>query len=688
MTLLLLLAPGCATAPSADAPTSDSGSPDDATAAACAVTAALELVPLDAWGRDVDVTVTWDATPTTARADTDGPGVARVPFGAAPYTLRARIEAPDHTPATLTAQWDGSTFQLTADGAVGIVTGVEARAADGLGCDPAPRVPVTSAYVLLDHSWLAAAGRAPTRNSIQLYVDGETHWEAVADDLADVEDRVTWSTWWWESSFELLRDDDAGVRATHTIGALFSALPQAERRVLINRFWDDNVDWNVYLNSDAALRAAAESAGDGFEVILQGNPTAVPVYAEYTGEAAPIDLLARVRANPRYADRLLDADDRRRAVELTLEAASWHQKAMVFDGRVAWVTGMNTKQTDWDAADHAVFDARRMNADADEDARAEVRGEELLPDNEPRKDYGVRLEGPAARDVEDILLQRWDAARTDGSMYAENATPFALDDAPGPQDSAPLVQVVATMPEPWADQSILETHAKAIRNAQSYVFIEDQYFRAPRLNEALVQAMDTDPELVLIVITQAVSDTDGGAKYTYLSDAIFRARYPDRYQLLQLTSAELTVEEGWVWDDAAVEVAPIFLHSKLRIVDDRYLSVGSCNMNNRGYLYEGELNVAVLDEGFATDARRRIFADLVGPAWRELLTDDARNNFDVLALAAQSNAEALAWWDAYAEDFDDADDAEAAWSADHPSGFVYPLQIGEGYWWDVGPDAF
>ncbi len=688
MVSLLLLLAGCSPTTVADASPPEEPRTDDTPAATCDVTAALELVPLDPWGRDLDVTVTWDAAPTTARADSDGPGVVRVPFGSAPFRLRARLEAEDHLPATLTAQWDGTAFQLSADGAVGRVTGVEDRVADGLGCNPAPRIPVTTAYVLLDHTWLAAAGRAPSHNAVELYTDGETHWEAVAEDLAAVEERVTWSTWWWESSFELLRDDDADVRAAHTIGALFSALPQAERRVLINRFWDDNVDWNVYLNSDADLRAAAETAGDGFDVILQGNPTAVPVYDEYSVTAAPFDAVARVRANPRYADRPLDSDAQRRAVDLTLEAASWHQKAMVFDGRVAWVTGMNTKQTDWDAAEHAVFDPRRMDPDAEDDTRAEVRDEALLPDNEPRKDYGVRLEGPAARDVEDVLLERWDAARADGAMYADRAAPFTLDDAPAAVDGAPLVQVVATMPEPWADQSIFETHAKAVRNAKEYIFIEDQYFRAPRLTEVLVQAMDADPDLVLIVVTQPVSDTDGGAKYTYLSDAIFRARYPDRYQLLQLASAELTVEEGWVWDDAVVEVAPIFVHSKLRIVDDRYLSVGSCNMNNRGYLYEGELNVAVLDEAFASDARRRIFAHLVGPAWSDLLTDDARNNFDVLAMAAEANAETLAWWEAYAEDFDDADDAEAAWSASHPSGFVYPLQIGDGYWWDVGPDAF
>ena len=37
---------------------------------------------------------------------------------------------------------------------------------------------------------------------------------------------------------------------------------------------------------------------------------------------------------------------------------------------------------------------------------------------------------------------------------------------------------------------------------------------------------------------------------------------------------------------------PTYIHSKLLLVDDRFLSIGSANMNNRSMGYDTELNVA------------------------------------------------------------------------------------------------
>lgn len=659
----------------------DPGESVDPGPSPCSPTANLEVVPLDPWGRDMStITLRWDAVPTIVE---DGaPGVVRIPFGEAAVVLRAAASDPELSPATLEIRYDGAGgFELDSRGGVGIARSVETRTIEGTSC------PVTSVYLLLDHPWFAAQGRAPSNNVVEIRADGETHWEAVAADLAAVEQRVTWSTWWWDSAFELRREGDARTRAQSSVMGLFRRLPGAQRRVLINRFWDDNADWNAYLNTDPELRDAAERADDGFEVILQGNDTPVPFDEEYVGEAAPIDIVARVQANPRYAGRDVEGPQARAATAFTLEAASWHQKAMVFDGRVAWVTGMNTKQSDWDTSEHLVFDPRRMDPDADSADRDDVLAELSLPDNEPRKDYGVRLEGPAARDVEDVLLQRWDAGLAGGDLYADRATPFSLDAAPSSPPGSVPVQVVATMPSPWSDMSILETHAKAVAQAREYIFIEDQYFRSPRMNAHLVAAMDANPELVLIVVTQPVSTTDGGAKYTYLADATFRSLYPERYLLLQLKAAELTTEEGWWSDTVEVVAENIFVHSKLRLVDDRYLSVGSCNMNNRGYLYEGELNVVVLDDATTRGVRRDVFANLVGPDWEGMLSDDPRNNLDVFAMAAASNADILASWDADGADLSAAE-AEASWPRYRPSGFVYPLQIESDYVFDVGPDAF
>ena len=661
--------------------------------ATCAFAMGLEIVPLDIWGRDLSgASLTFDRTPTEVAQTTTGPGVVLVPLDDTPASLTAVLSAPDHEVTGVEIDWSGegdaSGFRLSEPSGDGrVVASLNERTIGGALC------PVYTVYLGVNHPWFAASGRAPTASGVTFYMDGEEAWLGAYDDLVDAQSRVTWSTWWWESDFELVRPDghvemSEWEREAYTAMSVLDDLPGVERRILINRFWGETTDYNQYLNTDGPLRDRARATHDDFEVMLQGNLTEVPVTGQYGGAASPWSFAERVLENPRYAGRTMVVDDRMGAArDLLVDAASWHQKAIVIDGEIAHVSGMNTKATDWDTTEHAVFDARRMAFDASRSDRRDVEAREELPDLGPRKDYGVRIAGPGARDVESLLWDRWELGLDNDDLYADRATPFSLDEPAASPSGAVPVQIVATMPEPFGEMSILETHIKAIEQAEDYLYIEDQYFRSPLLQDAIVARMSDNPELLLIVVTKPVGAWDGGAKFSYLADATFRDLFPDRYLLLQLQVVDLVTDDGYLWDDVDLYVQPIDTHSKLRLVDDVYLSVGSCNVNNRGYLFEGELNASVLDEGFTTRARRRVFENLVGPELSAYLSDDPQNNFDLLRTVADYNAELLDWWDRYGEDLD-ADEAEEAWATAQPYGFVYPLEMPRDYRFDVGPDLF
>ncbi len=681
MTLLLLLL-AC--------PADDGGiEPIVSAASDCGSHGNLEILPLDIWGRDVDAQVSLDREPTLF-SDSDsgaGPGVLTAPLGPTSFEFQVIAGEVDlHHDASIRLAWSGEELELlSVDGHSRWAMGSESRLVNGEACT------FHSLYVGLDHTWFAASGAAPSRNRVDLLINGEDFWASVAEDLAGATERVSWSNWWWESDFELLRPSghasmSENERRQNTVMSRFEDLPGVERRVLINRFWGENTDWTTILNSDAELEAVADRSGDLFEVMLQGNLTEVPLYDPYVGEVDDFSFEERVLANPRYSERNIEWREQR-SLDLEFDAASWHQKSVVVDGRVAFVTGMNTKGTDWDGSGHAVFDERRMAFDADNEDREEVITGEARPDFEPRRDYGVRLEGPAVRDVESLFLERWQQGISEGNLYADHATDFSLDEAPKEQGGS-LVQISTTMPAPWNERSILEAQIKAISHAQDYIFIDDQYLRAPVINAAIAAQMIAKPGLVLIVVSQALSNYDGGAKYTWLSHALFSELFGDRYLLLQLRSAALYMEEGTLWDTVSLEEQAIFNHSKLRIIDDVYLSVGSCNMNNRGYLYEGELNVEVLNEELVGSARAEIFEQLVGEYWAPYLSSDAGNNLDVLAMAAEDNAQVIAWWEENDFYLDVEEAQEALDSGWWVSGFLYPLDFSPDYWWDVGPDIF
>ncbi len=54
---------------------------------------------------------------------------------------------------------------------------------------------------------------------------------------------------------------------------------------------------------------------------------------------------------------------------------------------------------------------------------------------------------------------------------------------------------------------------------------------------------------------------------------------------------------------------PIYVHSKIAIMDDAWLMVGSANMNDWGFVTDSELNVLIHDAGLARDLRLDLWAE-------------------------------------------------------------------------------
>src|SRR5439155_17761856 len=105
---------------------------------------------------------------------------------------------------------------------------------------------------------------------------------------------------------------------------------------------------------------------------------------------------------------------------------------------------------------------------------------------------------------------RWQLQLDAKATYSENATPFAVNRAI-PEKGAMTVQITTTLPEPFRENGIAESWYNAVDNAEHYIYIEDQYFRAPMLNERIRARMKARPNLVLVVVTIPVGEwTDPG----------------------------------------------------------------------------------------------------------------------------------------------------------------------------------
>jgi phosphatidylserine/phosphatidylglycerophosphate/cardiolipin synthase-like enzyme len=640
----------------------------------------LSIVPLDIWAQPLPDGYTIGARANGAPLDTKtaDDGAVRIPLKKGLTVLS--ISAPDHEDLQVAIRFDGVSDpeiddELTTSGH-GLSFGHRAQSGKR----------THRLFVGLRHGWFSAEGRPARRgNELDLMVSGEEAWKSVHEELTQATSEVLVSTWWWESDFELVRPEgfhqhmSEAERRKNTILGVLEARP-AQKRVLVGQLWGQDGVLSG-LTVDDALTTHGELGGDKFELMGQANPTRgrftfqvpdftfAPRVLDEVDGADAFDLVDGAPVTSTVPEKEVDLT--KWPVEIDTEHASYHQKFLVVDHEVAFVGGMNLRKVDWDTEEHAVFEPRRMSFDATAEEREAVAAKESLPDNGPRKDYMVRIDGPAAQDVASVFHKRWTLAREEGVEYAANTTEFEVKRDIGAHEGGVQAQVTATLPEPIAEHAIVETWLNAVARAERYVFIEDQYFRAPMLNDALLARMKEVPDLRLVVITKPINEwTDPGCAHTYESARLFAEAFPDRFLFLQLRSFDTQVVLGF--DETDAHFVDMDVHSKMFIVDDRFLSVGSCNKNNRGIIYEGELNVAVLDDAWVKAARRRVLAGILGAS---NVSDDAAGWFDQLRAAAAANDAVHALWDD--EGFDLDLDGSPLPNAYRPKGFVYSLPYGD-----------
>jgi phosphatidylserine/phosphatidylglycerophosphate/cardiolipin synthase-like enzyme len=660
--------------PEAPVPDPETTTPDKAKAV-------LELVPMDLWGQPLPAD---GASLTVGDAiGVDGFSPGRIYLDSA-GTFVVKLAAPHHEELEVRVDFDG-TESLRAAVIGSVEQGHGAAMTHAVETVEGREVVVHRVFLGLRHRWFSAQGRPARRgNRVDVYLDGERAWKSVHADMQAATSEVLAASWWWESDFELVRDPSTHMDLTPSarwkntmLGTLESN--SATVRVLVGQFWgQDGILSSVNVDSD--LLAYADQAADGIEFMGQANETE----GTFLFEVAPFSFVDRLASRPDLAGTEFDAGELAiestvpsRQVDLTewpidleVQAASYHQKFSVIDHEVTYIGGMNVKAADWDTSEHRVFDARRMGFDATASEREAVSFKEADSETGPRKDYFVRVEGPSAQDAADIFKRRWDHTRELGVEYSENASSFEVQREIAPRNGGVQVQVTATLPEPFWEHAIAETWFNAVRNAERFILIEDQYFRVPMLNEAIVERMEEMPDLELVVITKPVNEwTDPGCAQTYLADELFKSTFPGRYTTLQLRAFDTV--ETWGFEETESRFVDIDVHSKVLIVDDVFASIGSANKNNRGIVYEGELNVAIVDEAKVTALRREMLANLL-PGWSP--TDAAPEWVSDLRAAALQNDAVYAAWEAEGGDL--SLDGAALPASLSPRGFVYSLDFG------------
>ncbi|MCP5365126.1 MAG: VTT domain-containing protein [Hyphomicrobiales bacterium] len=279
--------------------------------------------------------------------------------------------------------------------------------------------------------------------------------------------------------------------------------------------------------------------------------------------------------------------------------ASHHQKIVIIDDQIAFVGGIDLTAGRLDDSDHRPDDPRRRNADGTAYG--------------PFHDVQVAVEGSAAKAVAALARERWLHAtgRRLPPVTSSSADCWPRDLSIDLQD----VDVAITRTYPaWKGRpearEIEALFLDAIGQAKTSIYIENQYFTATRVAQALLDRLERAdcPEITLVLPLEPadwLEKTTMGVKQRHFLE---RVRSADRHGRFRVYAP--VVGEG-------SEVG-IHVHAKVMVVDDHFVYAGSANLNNRSMGLDSECGLAIEGEtGSATaqaivDFRNRLLAEHLG----------------------------------------------------------------------------
>jgi phosphatidylserine/phosphatidylglycerophosphate/cardiolipin synthase-like enzyme len=251
-----------------------------------------------------------------------------------------------------------------------------------------------------------------------------------------------------------------------------------------------------------------------------------------------------------------------------------HEKLVVVDDEVAFVGGIDLTDLSGDRYDTPAHPARgRLGW----------------------HDVASRIRGPVVTDVSHHFAQRWMAVTGIGlDVPATN---------PGSAGDTEL-QVVRTVPEklydfaPQGDFRIIEAYLRALRSARHLVYLENQFLWSPEVVNVLADKLRMPPTDEFRVVIMLPSRANTGEDDTRGQLAILADADDDRRRLLATT---IRARSGSIGDR-------VYVHAKVGIIDDRWLTLGSANLNAHSFFNDTEVNVVSCDADLARETRLRLWA--------------------------------------------------------------------------------
>ncbi|HVC05421.1 MAG TPA: phospholipase D family protein [Candidatus Acidoferrales bacterium] len=293
-----------------------------------------------------------------------------------------------------------------------------------------------------------------------------------------------------------------------------------------------------------------------------------------------------------------------------------HEKLIIVDGTLAFVGGIDLTDLAGDRFDGPPHDKTTQLG---------------------WHDVAASLTGPAVADVAAHFAMRWTA--TTGESLPTTTVP-------APAGSS-RVQIIRTVPEktyaalPKGDFSLLEAYSGAIRRAKRLIYLENQFLWSTEIVALLQEKLSRPPTEGFRLIMVLPRHPNNGNDDTRGQLSILKAA--DRNNRLLFGTV----------GTAGRERPGVYVHAKVGIIDDEWLTVGSANLNEHSLFNDTEVNLVTDDATLARRVREQLWSEhlakdctgrdplqVIETEWRRALAAPPSNRHPLRRLPAVSRRSA------------------------------------------------
>lgn len=258
---------------------------------------------------------------------------------------------------------------------------------------------------------------------------------------------------------------------------------------------------------------------------------------------------------------------------------AFHEKFMVIDGLYAFCGGLELVK-DYTHADPSHSRSRRH-------------------------DVHSSIEGPVVKVIQAHFMEIWNEINKHNvsnlisdDFFKQTEGNLTVQGKDFQKEFPHRIEVKLTRPDyktsnyKYSIKSIYDWYLEVIRKATKYIYIENQYLRDDSFVAELINQVRNKPKLQVIIVLPAKAEEEPDM-FTLHAEFV-------QFTLIKKLKSQKSIG---VYSLRSPTGGFIYVHSKVMIIDDEWLTIGSANANPRSFYLDNELNIAIQDKDLAKQMR-------------------------------------------------------------------------------------